>query len=176
MTRRADCCRAEQRADYAGIDEVNRLAFGQEDEVGLVRRLRTADGFDPALSLVAIRDGELVGHILFSPIHIEGEKGDVPALALAPMAVLPAWQRKGVGSLLVRTGLVASRQAGHRIVVVVGHAEYYPRFGFTPVGKRNLRLSFAAPDAAFMVLELVSPALSDSGGLIRYSDPFNELI
>ena len=176
MTMPPDCCRAEQPDDCAGIDGVHRLAFGQEDEARLVRKLRAAHGFDLTLSLVAVRDGELVGHILFSPIRIEGEGGDVPALALAPMAVLPAWQRRGVGSVLVHEGLAASRQAGHCIVVVVGHADYYPRFGFTPAGRRNLRLPFASPDAAFMALALMPGALKGLDGAIRYSPPFTDVI
>ena len=119
--------RSEQLADHAAIAEVNREAFGQEGEPRLVAALRKAEGFDPALSLVALRDDAIVGHILFSPIQIEREGGDVPAIALAPMAVRPAFQRQGIGSALVRGGLEACRRAGHRIVVVLGHAEYYPR-------------------------------------------------
>ena len=173
--------RSEQLADHAAIAEVNREAFGQEGEPRLVAALRDADGFDPQLSLVAVRDDGVVGHILFSPIHIERDSGDVPAeararaLALAPMAVRPAYQRQGIGSALVRAGLEACRRAGHRIVVVLGHAEYYPRFGFTLAGEHGLRAPFEVPDEAFMVLSLVDGGLDDVAGVVRYPAPFSDL-
>ncbi len=105
--------RSEQLADHAAIAEVNREAFGQEGEPRLVAALRDAKGFDSALSLVAVREDEVVGHILLSPIHIERNEGDVAALALAPRAVQPAYQRRGIGSALVRAGLEgAVRRSG----------------------------------------------------------------
>ena len=165
--------RAERSADYAAIEHVNRLAFGQDDEARLVSKLRAIDGFDPALSLVAVRDGRIVGHILFSPIHIETDQGDVPALALAPMGVLPECQRQGIGCDLVREGLEACRRAGHRIVIVVGHAEYYPRFGFTPAGRHGLRPPFTVPDEAFMAMALVPGALEGVSGVVRFTAPFD---
>ncbi len=167
--------RSEQLADHAAIAEVNREAFGQEGEPRLVAALRKAEGFDPALSLVALRDDAVVGHILFSAIHIVRDGGDVPALALAPMAVRPAFQRQGIGSALVRGGLEACRRAGHRIVVVLGHAEYYPRFGFTLAGECSVRAPFEVPDEAFMVLSLVDGGLDDVAGVVRYPAPFSDL-
>ena len=126
--------RSEQLADHAAIANVNREAFGQEGEPRLVAALRDAEGFDPQLSLVALHDDAVVGHILFSPIEIVRDGGDVPAVALAPMAVLLEFQKQGIGSALVRAGLKACGRAGYRMVVVLGHADYYPRFGFTPAG------------------------------------------
>ena len=173
--------RSEQAADHAAIAEVNREAFGQEGEPRLVAALRDAEGFDPQLSLVALRDGVVVGHILFSPIDIVRDGGDLPAIALAPavalapMAVRPAYQRQGIGSALVRAGLEACRRAGHRIVVVLGHAEYYPRFGFTPAGQRGVRAPFEVPDEAFMVLSLVDGGLDDVAGVVQYPAPFSDL-
>ncbi len=171
--------RSEQVDDHAAIAEVNREAFGQEDEPRLVAALRDAEGFDPQLSLVALRDDGVVGHILFSPLDIVKDGGEVPAiaraLALAPMAVRPAYQRQGIGSALVRAGLEACRRAGHRIVVVLGHAEYYPRFGFTLAGEHGLRAPFEVPDEAFMVLSLVDGGLDDVAGVVRYPAPFSDL-
>ncbi len=166
--------RPEQPGDHAAIDEVNRLAFEGETEARLVAAIRTADGFDPSLSLVAVRDGQLVGHIMFSAIHVETDQANVPAAALAPMAVVPVHQRRGIGSELVREGLEACRRAGHRIAVVVGHADYYPRFGFIPAGRHGLRPPFPVPDEAFMALALTSCSLNGIRGVVRYPAAFDE--
>ena len=167
--------RSEQVDDHAAIAEVNREAFGREGEPRLVAALRDAEGFDPALSLVALRESEVVGHILFSPIHIERDGGDVPAVALAPMAVRPEFQRQGIGSALVRAGLKACSRAEYRIVVVLGHSDYYPRFGFTPACEHGVRAPFEVPDEAFMVLNLVDGGLDDVAGVVRYPGPFADL-
>ncbi len=167
--------RSEQSDDHAAIAEVNREAFGQENEARLVAALREAEGFDPQLSLVALRDDAVVGHILFSPIDIVRDSGDVPALALAPMAVRPEFQRQGIGSALVRAGLKACSRAGYRMVVVLGHSDYYPRFGFTPASERGVRAPFEVPDEAFMVLSLVDGGLDDVAGIVRYPAAFSDV-
>ena len=164
--------RPECAADYSAIDEVNRLAFGQEDEARLVRELRNVEGFTSELSLVAVKNNNVVGHLLFSPIRIESPDGSTPAIALAPMSVLPAFQRQGIGSKLVRAGLEACRRLGHKIVVVVGHPDYYPRFGFTPARAKGLKAPFPGPDEAFMALELSPGALEGVSGTVRYPPPF----
>ena len=132
------------------------------------------------LSLVAVEGHRVVGHILFSPVTIEsvgesgGESGGEPvaALGLGPMAVLPTRQRQGIGSLLVRTGLAACRDAGHGCVVVLGHPEYYPRFGFTRASRHGVTWEHPAPDEAFMLLELREGALGGRGGIVRYQPEF----
>ena len=167
--------RPERPRDYAAIAKISRAAFGQDHEVRLVARLRRLPTFDARLSLVAVRDDALVGHILFSAISIESPSATVPALALAPMAVLPALQREGIGSQLVGEGLTACRRAGHRIVIVVGHSDYYPRFGFTCAGPLGLRAPFPVPDEAFMVLALVPDGLDGVRGTVRYPPPFEEV-
>ena len=91
------------------------------------------------------------------------------------MAVLPDHQKQGIGSAMVRSGLDACRQAGHRIVIVLGHADYYPRFGFTPAGDRGLRPPFPAPDEAFMALALVPAGLDKISGTVRYPPAFDEV-
>ncbi len=169
--------RSEQAADHDAIADVNRQAFGQEDEHRLVTALRDAEEFDPELSLVALRDDAVVGHILFTPIDIVRDEASVPAraIALAPMAVRPEYQRQGIGSALVRAGLKACGRAGYRIVVVLGHAEYYPRFGFTPGSECGVVAPFDVPDEAFMVLSLVDGGLDDVAGVVRYPAPFSDL-
>ena len=167
--------RPERSEDHAAITEVNRLAFGQENEPRLVAALRNEEGFDPRLSLVAEQDGRVVGHILFTPISIEGEASTTSAQALAPMAVTPDLQGRGIGSALVRQGLEACRRLGHSIVVVLGHAEYYPRFGFQPARPHGILPPFDAPDEAWMVQALEPGALQDVGGIVRYSPPFADV-
>src|SRR5687767_1467058 len=120
--------RSESPSDIPAIHEVVRAAFGQDDEAVLVDALR--DGGYLRVSLVAELDDKIVGHVLFSELPIVTESGVVPALSIAPLAVVPELQKRGIGSELMRRGLDACREAGHRIVVVLGHPEYYPRFGF----------------------------------------------
>lgn len=118
------------------------------------------------ISFVAEQDGAVVGHILFSPIQVES----VPVLALAPMAVMPKFQRRGIGSQLVRAGIEECRKGKHRAIVVVGHPEYYPRFGFRPARSRGILSPFPVKDGAFMVLELApGPPLR---GLVAYPPAF----
>lgn len=159
--------RSERPDDLVDIRHVNDSAFCQRDESRIVEALR--DGGHARLSLVAEIDGRVVGHILFSASAIETESGVVDALALAPMAVLPGFQRRGVGSALVREGLRLSCERGARIVLVLGHADYYPRFGFSPELARALECEYAGPH--FMALELVEGALRDVRGTVRYPPP-----
>jgi putative acetyltransferase len=173
MTTPRVAVRPEQPADHAAIAQVNRLAFERDSEAELVARIRAGDSFDPALSLVALQRDEVVGHILFSPIHIETSTGDVAALALAPMAVRPRVQRRGIGSRLVRAGLDAAHRSGHKAVIVVGHPNYYPRFGFIPASRFGLSAPFPAPDEAFLALELEPGGLTTAGGVVRYPSAFD---
>ena len=156
--------RPETTADHESIRNVNRLAFGQEAEGELVDALR--EGGFVRLSLVAELDNKIVGHILFSDIQIGAED----ALALAPMAVVPEHQRQGIGSNLIQAGLEQCRQDGHRIVIVVGHPSYYPRFGFSPELAAQLESKYAGE--AFMALEIMPGALDDVTGEVKYPPPF----
>ncbi len=167
--------RPEKIEDYRSIHEVNELAFGGRDEADLIENLRKTDSFIPELSLVAIQNQEVIGHILFSLIVIKSKKQVTPALALAPMAVHPEFQNKGVGSKLAVQGLEDCRRLGHRIVVVIGHPGYYPRFGFLPARDKGLQVPFPVPDEAFMVLELVPGALKAAQGQIIYPPPFQKV-
>jgi putative acetyltransferase len=164
--------RPERAADTSEVRRVHELAFGQPVEADLVDRLR--DACADALSLVA-EDHVVVGHILFTPVIVESAARRVVGMGLAPMAVLPDRQRQGIGSQLVTRGLDILRERGCPFVVVVGHPEYYPRFGFERASTHGLASQWnGMPDAAFMVLVLNARAMADVSGVATYRDEFNE--
>ncbi len=160
--------RPEEPSDIAAVRRVNEAAFERADEADLVDRLR--DRAVSYLALVAVEEGKVVGHIAFSPVEIDPPHPALSALGLAPMAVLPDHQRSGVGSALVRAGLAACREAGAEVVVVLGHPDYYPRFGFDPAASHGIENEYGAPPEAFMVLELVPGSLIGISGTAVY-DP-----
>jgi putative acetyltransferase len=166
--------RLEEPEDREAVAVVHRDAFGRSDEADLVEALRGCPAFLPELSLVAVEPpaGRVIGHVLFSPIEVRGERGSHPALALAPVAVLGPRQGRGVGSALIRDGLERARALGHALVIVVGHPAYYPRFGFLPATARGIRAPFAVRDEAFMALELRPGALAGVSGEVVYPAPF----
>lgn len=162
--------RLEQRADVVAVRETNEQAFGTTTEARLVDRLR--DSTD-CISLVATISNRVIGHILFTPVSLEPPT-TVRVAGLAPMAVRPEHQRAGVGSQLVRAGLEKCLQHGYGAVVLVGHPEFYPRFGFVQGHTKGLTCEFPVPDEAFMVLELNAGALAAVTGLVRYRPEFAE--
>lgn len=164
--------RPERPADHEAVFEVYRLAFGGAEEARLVEALRRSPAFIPELSLVAVEGERVVGQILLSRVAVRSDDDALDALALAPMAVLPARQRSGVGSALVRRGLADARGLGHGIVIVVGHPEYYPRFGFVAGEPLGIRPPFEVSPGAFMVLELRPGALSGVHGEVAYPPEF----
>lgn len=165
--------RPETPADHGAIRKINKKAFGGKAESKLVDAVRESELFIPELSLVAEAGGQAAGHILFSPVKIVDGETETPALALAPMAVLPELQGQGVGAALVKRGLAEAARLGHKIIIVVGHTDYYPRFGFLPAGEKGLALPFEAPPEVFMVLELVPGALAGVKGTVEYPDAFH---
>jgi len=164
--------RPEMPADLAAVRRVHEAAFPTPAEARLVDQLR-AQG-RALVSLVAEPAGEVVGHILFSPIEVEGVPLSHLALGLAPVAVLPAFQRQGVGSRLVRAGLEACRVLGCGFVVVLGEPGYYGRFGFERAGRLGLRNEYGADDA-FRVIELSPGSIPPAGGLVKYAPEFARL-
>ncbi|MDH3231643.1 MAG: N-acetyltransferase [Alphaproteobacteria bacterium] len=162
--------RPERADDIPAIGAVNRLAFGQADEAALVDALR--DGGFGVISLVAEDAGRIVGHIFFSRLPVEAGDRVVAGAALAPLAVLPDRQREGIGSALVGAGLAACQTAGIAAVVVLGHPDYYPRFGFSALAARGLRSPFPGAGDAFMALELVPGSLDLRDAVVRYAPPF----
>lgn len=161
----------EEEKDREAVFALNHVAFGQEDEALLVDRLRESPEFVPELSLVAWLEGRLVGHILFTKIGI-GSKSFSGVLALAPMAVLPEHQQQGIGSELVKAGLAGARELHYEAVVVLGHPEYYPRFGFRPASSWGILCPFEVPDEAYLALELKPGALGQKEGVVAYSSAF----
>ena len=164
--------RYEIPEDFAAVYEVNRRAFGRENEARLVEALRREGD---AISLVAEVEGRVIGHILFSPIRIEAQDGTAAAMSLAPMAVLPEFQNRGAGSALVRGGLEECRRQGHEIVIVLGHANFYPRFGFSPARPMGIEPPFQAPDEAWMALALQPGGLEGVRGVVKYPPAFDEV-
>lgn len=164
--------RSEKDADRAVIFEINRLAFGQENEACLVDMLRESENYVNGLSLVAEKEGEVVGHILFTKISLEPPNGDFVALALAPMAVRPDLQRQGIGSGLIIEGLKACEYRGYKAIIVIGHPNYYPRFGFSSARGKGLEAPFPVPEEAFMVLELVPGSLDGIDGIVKFPPEF----
>jgi putative acetyltransferase len=162
--------RPEAPADLPGIYRVNELAFGSRSEADLVDALRAEA--DPFLSLVAVRDGEVVGHISFTPVTLESAGVVSSAIGLAPLSVLPDLQNQGIGSDLVRRGLDECRRLGEEVVVVLGHPTYYARFGFVPAASLGIRSEYPVPDEVFRVAELRPGALGGRQGLIRYHPAF----
>lgn len=170
------CIRQEKTDDRKEVHEINTLAFGQEAEAKLVDLLRDSKAFVPALSLVATVEDKLVGHILFSKIVVVDEaRNEVESLALAPMAVLPGFQRKGIGGQLIKSGLDEARERKHKSVIVLGHEHYYPKFGFVPAEKWNIKAPFDVPANVFMALELVTDGLKGVSGTVKYPKEFDEV-
>lgn len=165
--------RLERPADAPAIRQVNELAFAQPTEADLVEKLRQA--CTDAVSLVAVDDG-IVGHILFTPVIVESDGQRVVGMGLAPMAVHPDWQRRGIGSQLVRSGIDIVRERGYPFVVVVGHPEYYPRFGFDRASAHGLASQWdGMPDASFMVVILDKQAMAGVSGVARYRKEFDDV-
>lgn len=159
--------RDEQPGDRDAVHEVNRQAFGRDDEARLVDALRDAGA--ATLSLVATLDTTIVGHILFTPVHV----GGLPGAGLAPMAVVPAHQRAGIGSQLVERGLSRLVDRGCPFVVVLGHPAFYPRFGFVPAASQGLTCDWDVPTDVFLVNVLNPMAAASLKGHVRYRPEFS---
>jgi putative acetyltransferase len=163
--------RDERPVDVDSIRAVNLAAFETSTEADLVDALRRRA--TPLISLVAEDGANIIGHILFSPVTLASEPG-LSLMGLAPMAVVPSRQRQGVGSSLVREGLDRCRQVNAAGVVLLGHPEYYPRFGFLPAARLFLRCEYDVPEEVFMVRELRKGAVCGLSGTIRYHPVFGE--
>lgn len=164
--------RDETDQDRPAVREIVSAEFDTGGEVQLVDALRTEA--EPLISLVAEDDGVVVGHVMFSPVTID-EHPDAKLMGLAPLAVLYDYQRRGIGSALVNAGLERCRTLGVLGVVVVGHPDYYPRFGFGPASRFGLKCEYDVPENAFLALELVPGALAGKAGIVRYHAAFGRL-
>lgn len=163
--------RKEEKKDYKDIFEVNKLAFGQEEESSLVEKIRNSQNFIPDLSLIAEVDYKIIGHILFSKIKISG-RSIFESLALATMAVIPKFQGRGIGTKLMKEGIKKAKELGFNSIIVLGHKKYYTRFGFMKASNWKIKCPFEVPDEAFMAIELKKNALEGKAGIVLYPDEF----
>lgn len=161
--------RPEKKSDRLKIRSIHILAFQSETEANIVDSLRESG--EELISLVAEDNGEILGHILFSPVTLNGEN---EIMGLAPMAVKPERQNQGIGTLMVNEGLVYCQKAGYSAVVVLGHPNYYPRFGFLPAKQFGIQSEYNVPPEVFMVKELMKDALNGKSGTIKYHSAFKE--
>jgi len=164
--------RQEKPEDIRAIDVVHLSAFEGDDEVGLIDSLRASSGFISDLSLVAEFNGRIVGHVLLTKVRLlKGKQGE-DILALAPMAVVPSQSHRGIGSELVQAAIKQAKDLGHKAIVVVGHPEFYQRFGFEPASKWGLETNLAVSNELVTGMELDSGCL-DGGGNIIYPSLFD---
>lgn len=164
--------RAEKGMDRDAVHEVNVAAFETPVEANLVDSLR--ESARPVVSLVAEDNGVIVGHIMFSPVFL-AENPDLKVMGLAPMAVIPEFQRQGIGSALVIEGLEQCRQLGFAGVVVLGYPEYYPRFGFSTSSMFGIDSEYEVPEEVFMAIELQPGALGGKTGRVKFHPAFNNV-
>ncbi|MCG6949362.1 MAG: N-acetyltransferase [Acidobacteria bacterium] len=167
--------RREEPGDFEAVHDLNLAAFEGGPEAALVDSLRAS--CPDYLSLVAEDEGRVVGHILFTPVVIQSGEGDVEGVGLAPMAVLPDLQGNGIGSDLVNHGLEMLRSRSCPFVIVLGHPDYYPRFGFERASRYDLTSQWeGVPDEAFMILVLQPGVLPAAGGVARYRGEFDAVM
>ena len=165
--------RPEQPIDFDLIRVINKTAFGTPTEAKLVDLLRKT--CPDVVSLVAEENEKILGHIFFSPVSISGEHVVSNGMGLGPMAVRPDRQRQGIGSMMVQAGIEEMRELNCPFIVVLGHPEYYPRFGFSPAFNHSLTCQWEnVPDDAFMILILDQLALEGVSGIVRYRDEFDQ--
>ena len=163
--------RKEEPKDRDAVHHLNLIAFDNGPEAVLVDKLRAS--CKEYLSFVAVEDSFVIGHILFTPATVED--CSAVGMGLAPMSVVPSHQKKGVGSQLVRHGIEFLRNAGCPFIIVLGHPEYYPRFGFELASKYQLRSQWeGVPDDAFMIVVLDSGVLRKTGGIARFREEFDD--
>ncbi len=171
--------RQENEEDHKTVFEVIREAFKDEPfadhkEQFLVQRLRHSDAFIPELSLVAEDSGEIVGHILLTKIKVSSDTQSFDSLALAPVSVLPKKQGNGIGAQLIKSAHAKAKQLGHTSVILLGHEDYYPRFGYKPAHLFGIELPFEVPKENCMAIELVENSLANTHGLVEYPKEFFE--
>lgn len=165
--------RQEQPEDFQAIRTINEKAFGRPEEANIIEKLRS--NCPDILSLVAVCEDRIVGHILFSPAVIETDNGLIEGMGLAPMAVLTEYQNQGIGSSLVKSGIDILRKRACPFIIVLGHPEYYPRFGFEQAFVYGLKCQWqGVPDEAFMVIFFDETLKQSASGIARYRDEFDE--
>ncbi|MBX2877568.1 MAG: N-acetyltransferase [Saprospiraceae bacterium] len=171
--------RQETPDDYSAVFKLIEAAFkdhpyGDHTEHFLVDRLRQSNAFIPELSIVADLDGEVVGHILLTKVKIKNENSTFAALSLAPVSVKPSYQKQGIGGQLIREAHRVARSLGHQAVILLGHAKYYPKFGYEKTSKYDIHLPFEAAEENCMVIALAENGLDGISGMVEYPKAFFE--
>ena len=171
--------RQEKKTDYSAVFELIENAFkdlemSDHKEQFLVQRLRNSTAFVPELSLVAEYEHEIIGHILLTKIRIKNDQSEFQSLALAPVTVLPKYQKQGIGGMLIEEAHKKAKELGFKSVILLGHADYYPRFGYRKASEYGIKLPFDVPDEYCMVIELTENALAGVKGTVEYPKEFNE--
>lgn len=164
--------RGERESDYNDIYEINCKAFGGETEAKIVNAVRKTRNYAKGFSIVAFHEEKAVGHAIFTHASIVNKGRRFNCLALGPMAVTPEFQRQGVGKQLVEEGILRAKENNFKAIIVLGHKEYYPKFGFTPASAKNISNKFNAPPENFMILELLPNALKGISGVAEYAKEF----
>ncbi|NIF04408.1 N-acetyltransferase [Chryseobacterium sp. Tr-659] len=170
--------RKEEEKDHQKVFQLTEEAFREieysdHQEQFLVEKLRQSDAFIPELSLVAeTEDGEIAGHILFTKITIEGDGESFPSLALAPVSVKPEFQSQGIGGKLIREGHLIAKDLGYGSVILIGHENYYPRFGYEKTSNFGISFPFDIPEENGMAVELVKDGLKNIKGVVKYPKEF----
>ena len=171
--------RQEKKEDHQEVLKIIKTAFANVEisdhsEHLLVEKLRGSNAFIPELSIVAEYQNELIGHVLLTKIKIKNDLNTFDSLALAPISVLPKFQSKGVGTLLMSEAHKIAKNLGHQSVVLLGHQDYYPRFGYEPTSKYGITLPFEAPEENCMVIALTKEGLQGVTGMVEYAKAFFE--
>ena len=171
--------REEEIKDYNEVEKVveesfKTAEFSDKDEHNLVRRLRNSNEFIKELSLIAEDENKILGHVLLTKALIKAESTSYETLALAPLAVLPEYQKSGIGKNLMSKAIERARELGYKSIVVLGHENYYPKFGFEKASKYGVKAPFEVPDEAYMILELLPGGLNGVSGIVEYSKAFFE--
>ena len=170
--------RKEGPIDHQQVFELTKLAFAEmefadHDEHFLVERLRKSKYFIPELSLVAESGNKIIGHILLTRLYIHSETADYESLSLAPVSVLPEYQKQGVGGMLIQEAHKIAKDLGYKSVILVGHPNYYPRFGYKKACDFGIEFPFIVPDEVCMAVELVDNGLAEVNGMVEYPPEYN---
>jgi putative acetyltransferase len=167
--------RVEKKSDFNAIKYVNDKAFNQPQEGNVIEKIRNTDS--RILSLVAELDNKIIGHIFFSPVEIEGHPEIKNGMGLAPLAVLPEYQKQGIGKMLIKEGISKLKKQSVPFIIVLGHEHYYPKFGFETAAKYGLKSQWiGVPDEAFMVMILNKDKMKNVHGVAKYREEWNEAI
>jgi len=172
--------RQEVTTDFENVFSVVEAAFktmpmSDGTEQFLVERLRLSEAFIPELSLVAEMDKKIVGHILISKVNINSSNQTFSALSLAPVSVLPEYQKMGIGGKLIRAAHDQAKKLGHQVIVLIGHKTYYPRFGYQQADLFGIEFPFNVPKEHCMAVELTPGALQQIHGTVKYPKAFFEV-